>query len=278
MKKAGFGVTLVVVSSTLFLGSQVFLSNAPAVHAQAGSQPANSQSDNNIRAAVVNDLKSSDYKDVRVTVHGGVVDLEGTVKDYATKEQADKKVHRIKNVEAVRNMIRIPSAGSISDAELQKKLVTAIEYNRVGYWGQSPTIKNVTPFNAISVSVNNGVVTLGGHAADPVSADSAVALTSRTPGVRDVIDNIKVNPTSIMDDRLRLQLYRAIYGYPALNKYAIDPGQPIRITVDNGHVILSGVVINQMDKNIAGIQANGVPGVFSVTNNLQVQGATKERK
>lgn len=80
-----------------------------------------------------------------------------------------------------------------------------------------------------------------------------------------------------MDDQLRLRLYRAIYGYPSLNKYAIDPVQPIRIVVQNGHVILEGQVSNEADKNIAGIRAQGVPGIFSVTNNLQVANQSSEK-
>jgi len=77
-------------------------------------------------------------------------------------------------------------------------------------------------------------------------------------------------PPSPNDDRLRLQLYRAIYGFPALQKYALGVQQPIRIIVKNGKVTLEGVVDSEADKNIVNIQANGVSGVFSVTNNLQV--------
>ena len=80
-----------------------------------------------------------------------------------------------------------------------------------------------------------------------------------------------------MDDRTRSQVYRAIYGYPSLNKYAIDPAQPIRITVVNGNVTLNGVVLNQADKNVAGIRANSVPGVFKVVNNLQVANSSNEK-
>jgi osmotically-inducible protein OsmY len=73
-----------------------------------------------------------------------------------------------------------------------------------------------------------------------------------------------------MDDRLRIQLFHAIYGYEPLQKYALGVQKPIRIIVKNGHVTLEGVVDNEADKNAAGIRANGVPGIFSVTNNLQV--------
>ena len=74
-----------------------------------------------------------------------------------------------------------------------------------------------------------------------------------------------------MDDRLRRELYRAIYGYPALEKYALGVQKPIRIIVKNGNVTLEGVVDNEGDKNLTGLRANGVPGIFSVTNNLRVE-------
>jgi hypothetical protein len=84
------------------------------------------------------------------------------------------------------------------------------------------------------------------------------------------VNKIEVLPTSPMDDQLRLALYRAIYGFPSLEKYALGVQKPIRIIVNNGHVTLEGVVDSQGDKDTAGIRANSVPGIFSVTNNLQV--------
>jgi osmotically-inducible protein OsmY len=257
MKKVRLSAALVVASSILASGSQVFLAGVPYAYAQGVS------SDNNIRAEVLNAIKKSQYKNVQVSVKNGVVDLEGTVKDFATKEELDKRVHRIKDVAAVRNKVQVQGAGQISDQQIQQQIVKNLQYDRVGYGNA---------FNAITVNVNNGVATLGGHALGPVAADSALALAARTPGVQDVVNNIQVDPLSPMDNRIRLQVYRAVYGFPSLNKYAIDPAQPIRITVINGHVILSGVVLNQADKNAAGIRANSVPGVFSVTNNLQVAG------
>lgn len=235
----------------------------------AAGQAASSQNDNNIRAAVKNSLNNSKFKDVQVAVQNGIVTLTGTVGVYDTKEQADKKAHRAKNVVAVRNEIQVNGAGEMSDQQLQQKLVKAIEYDRVGY--------GTTAFNAISVSVHNGVVTLGGHAYGPVDADSAVALASNTKGVQDVINNIQVDPLSPMDDRTRIAVYRAVYGFPSLNKYAIDPAKPIRISVQNGNVTLYGVVDTQADKNVAGIRANSVPGVFHVTNDLRVANGAQEK-
>jgi hyperosmotically inducible protein len=89
-------------------------------------------------------------------------------------------------------------------------------------------------------------------------------------GVEQVDNRIEVLPTSPMDDGLRRRLYVAIYGEPALEKYAMPVVKPIRIIVKNGHVTLEGVVDSETDKSLAGLRANGVPGIFSVTNNLQV--------
>jgi hyperosmotically inducible protein len=125
-------------------------------------------------------------------------------------------------------------------------------------------------FNALTLDVKDGVVTLGGNVHDYPSRDSAVALAETTAGVKDVIDNIEVAPTSFFDDDLRQKLYRAIYRYPTLQRYSINPAKPIRIVVDNGHVTLYGVVDTPLDKQIAGNQANSVPGVFSVDNQLIV--------
>jgi osmotically-inducible protein OsmY len=78
-----------------------------------------------------------------------------------------------------------------------------------------------------------------------------------------------------MDDRTRIQVYRTVYGFSMLSKYAMDPAKPIRISVQNGDVTLYGVVNNQTDKDVAGLRANTVPGVFKVTNELRVAGATE---
>ncbi|HSS96621.1 MAG TPA: BON domain-containing protein, partial [Terriglobales bacterium] len=90
------------------------------------------------------------------------------------------------------------------------------------------------------------------------------------PGVKEVINNVKVAPVSGFDDRIRIAATRAIYGDSVLSRYSMDPVQPIRIVVDNGKLSLYGTVENKMDKDIAGIRAGGVFGVFQVQNNLIV--------
>jgi hyperosmotically inducible protein len=125
-------------------------------------------------------------------------------------------------------------------------------------------------FDNIAYKVDGYTVTLLGQVTRPSLKSDAENVVKRIEGVEKVDNQIEVLPPSPMDDRLRRRLYRAIYGYPALEKYALGVQKPIRIIVKNGHVTLEGVVDNDGDKNLAGIRANGVSGIFSVTNNLQV--------
>ncbi len=126
-------------------------------------------------------------------------------------------------------------------------------------------------FDNIEYQVRGYTVELTGEVVRPSLKSEAENVVKHIEGVEKVIDDIKVLPPSTSDDRIRLAEYRAIYGYPTLNKYALQAVGPIHIIVDNGRVTLEGVVDNQGDKNIAGIRANGVPGVFSVANHLRVQ-------
>jgi len=251
----------------------IMLTISPAVvaphSALATAQSADAGLDNQILADVQNKaLNKSQFKNVKANVQNGIVTLTGTVDVYDQKADLDKRVHRIKNIKGVENEVEV-AGPEVPDAQLQDKLIRAIQYDRVGY--------GTTAFNAIGVNVQNGVVTLSGTAYGPVDADSAVAVAANTKGVKDVVNEIQVDPVSPMDDRIRMATYRAVYGFPSLNKYAIDPAKPIRISVRNGNVTLYGVVINQGDKDAAGIRANSVPGVFSVTNNLQVEGSPSKK-
>ena len=132
-------------------------------------------------------------------------------------------------------------------------------------------IPYVNTFDYLSFSVDgNGNVTLNGEVTNPVIKSDAGNVVKRIEGVEHVDNQIRVLPLSPMDDGLRLRLFRTIYGYPALERYSLGVLKPIRIIVENGHVTLMGVVDSVADKNIAGIRANGVPGIFSVDNQLKV--------
>lgn len=233
---------------------------APAAGVSAAQQ-------DNTNDAAAGKLNKSQFKDVKASVENGIATLTGTVSLYEYKADAEKRVRKAKGVNAVRNEIEV-SGPTVSDQELKTKLAEKLSYDRVGYGNA---------FNAISVNVENGMVTLGGHARTDVDKDSAMALVATYPGVKEVVNDIEVDPVSIMDDQTRMNVARAIYGYPMLNKYAIDPAKPIRIAVQNGNVELYGVVDSQADKNVAGIRANGVPGIFSVKNYLQVANEPSEK-
>ena len=127
-------------------------------------------------------------------------------------------------------------------------------------------------FDNLSYSVTpDGTVTLLGQVARPVLKSDAENAVKRIEGVEKVVNNIEVLPVSSVDDQIRRATYRAIYGNTVLNQYALRAVPPIHIIVSRGHVTLVGVVARQMDKQVAEVQAKSVPGVFSVTNDLQVE-------
>ena len=125
-------------------------------------------------------------------------------------------------------------------------------------------------FDDIKYSVSGYNVTLTGQVTNPALKREAENVVKHIEGVEKVTNQIEVLPPSSMDDGLRLRLYRAIYGFPALEKYAMPVIKPIRIIVKSGNVTLEGVVDNKADRDLAALRANGVPGIFSVTNHLQV--------
>jgi hyperosmotically inducible periplasmic protein len=228
---------------------------------------ASMEDENSVTSSVTAKLNKKQFQNVKATVENGIATLTGSVDLYEYKADAAKRVQKVKGVAAVRNQIEV-GGPAIPDDQLKAKLLEKLQYDRVGYGNA---------FNAISVDVQNGVVTLAGHARTDVDKDSAIALVSLYPGVKEVNEEIQVDPVSIMDDRLRLEVARTVYSFPSLNKYAIDPAKPIRISVQNGNVELYGVVDTQADKDVAYLRANGVPGVFSVKNYLQVANEAPEK-
>ena len=125
-------------------------------------------------------------------------------------------------------------------------------------------------FDDLGFQVDGSTVILTGDVTQPVLKSDAENVVKRIPGVTNVVDNIKVLPLSPFDNQTRRAVYRSIFGYAGLYRYAMGTIPSIHIIVDNGHVTLKGVVDNEGDKNLAYIRANGVAGVFSVTNELRV--------
>jgi hyperosmotically inducible periplasmic protein len=226
------------------------------------SQVGTGRYDQQIQQDVTKVLQSKDkWKGITASTDDGIVTLQGTAKLLVDKLDAGKKIDKQDHVQGVRNHVDVE--GNVPDQQLQQQLADKLRYDRIGYG---------IAFNALGLNVQNGVVTVQGDVRDYPARDSALSIIETTPGVKDVVDNINVLPTSPMDDDIRLRVARAIYGNTALSRYAIDPAKPIRIIVENGHVTLYGVVDSQMDKQLAEMQARSVPNVFSVENKLVVAG------
>ena len=224
------------------------------------AQTASARYDSDVQSRVTQQLtKKQEFRNLQASTEDGIVTLSGTVDLYQQKLDAAKKVRKLDKVQGVRNLIAVRS--SAPDAEVQARLEHKLHYDRMGYDNQ---------FNFVDVSVKNGAATLTGATRNDMGRDSAVWIANNMPGVNDVVDNIEVLPVSGFDDRIRISAVRAIYRDPVLGRYASDPAKPIRIVVDNGNLTLYGRVATAMDKQIAGMRANQVFGVFSVQNNLAV--------
>jgi len=240
------------------LGSWL-LAGAMALSTTAFADTASARYDAQIQTDVTRQLqKKSEFKDIRSSVEDGIVTLQGTVDTYKHKLDAEKRARKANHAAGVRDLVQVEGK-AVSDAQLGEQLAKKLRYDGFDY---------ERAFNVLTLDVNNGVVTLGGEVRSPWNKDSAIAEVANTPGVKDVVDKIKVAPTSIYDDELRIRTARAIYRDPALLKYAMDPQAPIRIIVDNGHVGLYGVVDSKMDRTIAEMRARQVFGAFSVDNHL----------
>ncbi len=135
------------------------------------------------------------------------------------------------------------------------------------------------PFDWLTFQVEGSTVTLNGATVRPTIKTDSERVVKKIEGVERVVNNIEVLPLSPNDDQIRLRTYQAIMGHTAMLRYAIrGPNSPIHIIVRNGNVTLEGFVGLEQDKNIAGIQANGVSGVFSVKNNLRVDESVAKQK
>ena len=225
--------------------------------------------DTKLQADVQKQLRGKQFRDVQIQIAGGVVNLTGTVNLLADKLEAEKKIDRTHEAASVSNGISVNIPEGISDAEIFNTLGKKLTYDRQGY--------GTLPFNSIDLNVRNGVVTISGEVVLPVDKESALGVVTNQPGVRGLVDHLQVAPLSPNDNRIRQAAFQAVYGAAQLNKYAINPAKPIRIVVLNGNLTLTGVVDDTGDRDIAGIRANGVSGVFSVKNELQIAGQAPDR-
>jgi hyperosmotically inducible protein len=133
------------------------------------------------------------------------------------------------------------------------------------------TLPFYSVFDDLNFDVTGDTVTLTGAVTRPILKSDAEAAAQRVPGVRSVVNQIKVLPLSPFDNQIRWAAYRALFNYNSpLHRYGLGSSPSIRIVVENGHVTLKGVVSREADKQIASMYMNQVFGVFSVTNDLRV--------
>ena len=126
-------------------------------------------------------------------------------------------------------------------------------------------------FDNLAFKIDGYKVTLLGEVTRPTLKSDAEAVVKRIEGVEHVDNQIALLPLSPNDDRIRRAVFTAVYRHASLSRYALQAVPPIHIIVKNGNVALEGVVATEAERNIAGIQANAVSGVFSVKNNLRIE-------
>ena len=159
---------------------------------------------------------------------------------------------------------QLGSAASQANSAAQNRIEREVRRELV-------TLPFYSLFDQFTFRVEGDTVTLMGKVSRPTLKSEAEKVIKKIEGVEKVANQIEVLPLSPNDDRLRLALYRAIYGHSVLQTLAIRALPPIHIIVENGNVTLEGLVGRELEKTVAGAQANGVSGVFSVTNNLRVE-------
>ena len=127
-------------------------------------------------------------------------------------------------------------------------------------------------FDNLAYSFDGATATLYGQVVRPTTRSDAERRVRRIAGVERVVNQIEVLPLSSFDDSIRSRAYRQIFGTASLYRYAMGANPSLHIVVNRGHMTLEGVVANEGDRRLARIAALQVPGVFSVTNNLRVDG------
>ena len=132
-------------------------------------------------------------------------------------------------------------------------------------------------FDNLLFKVEGDKVTLMGQVVRPSLRSDAESAVKGIESVSSVDNQIEVLPVSVMDDQLRRAVFRALYGDTALSRYGMSALPSIHIIVKNGNVTLEGVVDSEGDRNLANLRANGVPNVFSVTNNLTVPAGVEKK-
>lgn len=239
-------------------------SMAIVVYPQAGPSDADLKTRRELMKKLSDDKK---YGNVNISVDDGVATLFGTVASVADRQDLEKKVKGMHGVSRVNNLVNVmASSGQGSDEQILREAIKRIR-----------TDPYYSIYDDVNLSVQNGVVTLSGEVWQPARKPDYEKRLSGIPGVKQVRNELKVSPTSIMDDRLRYYLTRAVYSHPGLQKYAIQPDPPIHLIINNQRVTITGVVNSEVDKALVNSIVNGFT-TFQVTNNLRVEGRERTER
>ena len=213
-------------------------------------------------------VKHADILNGRVKTPASAAPLIAAISKYSEREKKSGRGVAPAGARIVKAAYFAADDSRVNSDRSQARLMREVRHELVmlPYYGV---------FDNLLYKVEGSTVTLMGQVSRPTLKSSAENVVKDIEGVERVVNQIEVLPTSPNDDRIRLAVYRAIYGHTALNRYALQAVPPVHIVVKNGNVALEGVVNNESDKNIANLQANSVAGVFSVKNNLRVESAEK---
>jgi len=195
---------------------------------------------------------------VQVTLSNGVATLTGTVDNLGSKLDAEKAARKVRGVTQVLDNIDV-RAEDLTD----QQIVNQAGHELLMYYAYGM-------FDYVNLEVNHGTLIVSGEVTQPFKKKDMENFLERVRGVAEIQNNLEVLPNSQFDDRLRMQLARAIYGNPLFTPYANLAIPPIHIIVKNGNITLEGVVNSTMDRTEAGIVANRTGLSFSVVNNLRV--------
>ena len=239
-------LSLLVVS--LMLGAGMCLAGPPTTDSQA-TEGIQSRLDKS------HVLK---HGDVRVTFNNGVATLTGTVDNLGSKLDAEQAAQKSPGVAQVVDNIQVRAEGVHEQQILEQARHAIVMYYAYGM------------FDNVNFEVRNGTLIVSGQVTQSFKKKDMENILERVKGVATLQNNLEVLPNSPFDDRLRLQLARAIYGNSLFTPYRDLALPPIHIIVKNGDVTLEGVVNSTLDRIQAGMLAHGTGLSFSVVNNLRV--------
>jgi hyperosmotically inducible protein len=236
----------------------VLLAGMLAVPLRAAARQEQAGPDSVIQAEVERQLSRKNINDVTVAVKDGVVTLSGQVSNLYIKNQALEAARKTKDVKSVTSQLTIERAAS--DRDIAEQIAGGVR-----------SYPYYTVFDDVNVLVKDGVVTLSGYVTEPRKSSDIVNMASRVTGVLEIKNEFVVLSVSGTDAQLRVTIANRIFGDPLFTQYSMQAVPPIHIIVQNGRVILVGVVSTQMEKMKAEMLARETFGVFSVENKLRVE-------